>query len=322
MALDSVVVDNRPALVFVPGSWHKPSCYDLVMTRLRTAGWVCTPVTLPTTTGNPVATFKDDIDAARMAVKEQTTRGRDVVIIAHSYGGMVGNSAIRDLARSKTPAVTARDGHVTGLVLIASGFTITGVSFMAPLMDRPPPFWRVNAQTGFAEIVGDPAAVFYHDVPKDQQDLAIANLTSQSSKALFEGGEHAYGGWMDVPTTYIGTVEDQGLPVLVQRMAVGMARAQGGHVTHYELQTSHSPFLSQPDEVASIIAKAAGGHISAIEKGIVIDTAGNNRIAVPSVKLFAPSTWFRFGLPLGFGYLLGWGFLCFKGVKRLWRTVF
>lgn len=52
-------------------------------------------VTLPSTAGTPAASFKNDLDAAREVISTETTHGHNVVVIAHSYGIMVGNSAIK-----------------------------------------------------------------------------------------------------------------------------------------------------------------------------------------------------------------------------------
>ncbi|KAK6713223.1 hypothetical protein SNK05_007676 [Fusarium graminearum] len=49
--------------------------------------------------GNPEATFKDDVDAARSAIMQETENGRDVIVIAHSYGGTVGNSAVKGFSK-------------------------------------------------------------------------------------------------------------------------------------------------------------------------------------------------------------------------------
>ncbi|TPX12756.1 uncharacterized protein E0L32_000933 [Thyridium curvatum] len=254
-----------PTLVFVPGSWHRPSCYSRIIEPLtRDHNLRCVSVTLPSTNGDPAATFKDDLDAAVRAVRDETERGRDVVLVAHSYGGMVANSAIKGFAAQPaaalrpsppSPESTAR-GHVVGLVLIASGHTLTGLAFMDPFLGRPPPAWRANRATGFAELVADPRDFFYHDLPDADAARCVAQLAPQSLRALYEGAEHAYAGWLDVPSMYVGTLEDRGLPVAAQRMSVGMARGMGARVVHRELRTSHSPFLSQPDAVVALIVEA------------------------------------------------------------------
>ncbi|EED12026.1 endonuclease/reverse transcriptase, putative [Talaromyces stipitatus ATCC 10500] len=184
-------MSNPPTLVFIPGAWNKPRCYDKVIKLLQDEHQLkCVSIALPTTSGDPQATFKDDLDVAREAIASETTQGRNVVVVAHSYGGMVGNSAIK----------------------------------------------------------GPPA---------EEAEYWVSQLTTQGLKALFEGREYTYAGWQDVPTWYIGTVEDHGLPVLAQRIIVGMAREMGGSVEHRELPTSHSPFLSQPEATVKIMLDAA-----------------------------------------------------------------
>jgi hypothetical protein len=79
--------NQLPTLVFIPGSWHKPSCYDKVIALLRDEHGVrCEKVTLPSTQDNPEAGIKDDIDAAREVILKEMDAGRDVVVVAHSYG--------------------------------------------------------------------------------------------------------------------------------------------------------------------------------------------------------------------------------------------
>lgn len=191
---------------------------------------------------------------------------------------------------------------------------------MDPFMGRPPPTWRVNSKTGFADIIVDPGEFFYHDVPKDETEYWVSLLTPQSLKALFEGGEYSYAGWMDVPSWYIGTIEDRGLPVAMQRMTVGMARGMGASVQHRELPTSHSPFLSQPEETVQIMVKAVE-----VFSRKPVENAGSskrrrNEMAIPEPRLLRPLTWFKFGLPLFFGNLMGKCILMYDWVRRLWRS--
>ncbi|KAJ5683231.1 hypothetical protein N7462_006396 [Penicillium macrosclerotiorum] len=320
-------MSNSLTLVFIPGSWHRPTCYDKVIKLLREQhGLKCVAVTLPSTEGDPAATFKDDLDAAREAISNETTQGRNVVVLAHSYGGMVGNSAIKGFA--KPPEVSTsltnspKTGYVIGLVLIASGYTLTGLAFMDPFFGRPPPSWRVNSTTGYAELVTPPRELFYHDLPEEEAAYWVSQLVTQSLKALFEGGEYTYAGWQDVPSWYIGTVEDRGLPVLAQRMSVGLAREMGGIVEHRELQTSHSPFLSQPEATVSIIWDAVRAFTGKLEKDEPISNGHSATIFRPSFSIWQPSTWFKFGVPLVFGHLLGRCFLLFGLGKRVWKSRF
>jgi pimeloyl-ACP methyl ester carboxylesterase len=333
-------MSNLPTLVFVPGSWHKSTCYKKITKLLQEKHKLkCISITLPSTTGNPDATFKDDIDVAREAISSKTSSGHDVVVIAHSYGGMVGNSAIKDFTKprdavpsSSTSTSTSTGvqhidqsqtptaGHVIGIILIASGFTLTGLSFMDPLFGHPPPSWRINKETGYADLVTPPRELFYHDLPPDEADYWASQLTTQSLKALFEGGEFAYAGWMDVPVWYIGTIEDRGLPVAMQRIQVGMEREMGGTVEHRELQTSHSPFLSRPEETVGILLDAVEAFTGKLMENAPTRRGRVSEITVPEVRLWQPLTWYRFGLPLVFGHILGRCVLIFGWGRRLWSS--
>ncbi|KAF7181447.1 hypothetical protein CNMCM7691_000665 [Aspergillus felis] len=314
-------MSSRPTLIFVPGSWHRPTCYNPII-KLLEPKLRCIAVSLPSTAYDPEATFKDDLDAAQDAIFAETGNGRNVVVIAHSYGGIVGNSAIKGFTKPKD-ADDSRSGYVIGLILIASGFNLTGLSLMDPFFGRPPPAWRVNNETGYAELVTSPRELFYHDLPEEEAKYWVSQLTSQSLKALFEGGEYTYAGWKDLPSWYIGTVEDRGIPVLAQRMSVGMAREMGASVEHRELQTSHSPFLSQPELTVQIILEAVDAftHSRSDESKSAVNGA-ENAIVVPGASLSKPLTWFKFGLPMAFGRVLGRCILLFGWVRRLWRAGF
>jgi pimeloyl-ACP methyl ester carboxylesterase len=329
-------MSNPPTLLFIPGAWHKPTCYGKIVKLLQEQHKLkCISITLPTTNGNPAATFKDDLDTARAAISNETTHDRDVVVIAHSYGGMVGNSAIKGFAKSvassSSPIPTSTStgaqpedpniGHVIGLILIASGFTLTGMTFMDPFFNQPPPAWRVNTSTGYADLIVPPGEMFYHDLPADEAEYWVSQLTTQSLGALFEGREVAYAGWRDVPAWYIGTVEDRGLPVVLQRVGVGIARGMGGRVVHREMQTSHSPFLSRPEETVGIVLEAVAAFME--EKAgheVTVGGRGDATVSFPEARLWQPISWYRFGLPLVFGHMLGWGVLIFSWAGSGWGS--
>ncbi|KAF4498955.1 hypothetical protein FAGAP_4864 [Fusarium agapanthi] len=115
---------------------------------------------------DPMSTFKDDVDAVRSAIRQETENGRDVIVITHSYGGTVGNSAVKGFSRparssasgqSSMPTPTSskrtpETGHVVGIIPIAIGFCFTGLIFMDHFLNITPPFFRVNKKTGYAVL--------------------------------------------------------------------------------------------------------------------------------------------------------------------------
>jgi len=249
------IMSQKPTLIFVPGAWHTASTWDKTTALLEPQGYKCVCITLPSTLGNPAATFLDDITAARDAIVAETTQGRDVVLVVHSYGSMVGSSAIKGLTKSNSTSTTG--GHVVGYVMIATGFTVTGKCFFDGFPGGvPPPIWRLDHEAGFLFLEVPARELFYHDLPEEEGELWVSKLTKQALKPLTEGGEHAYSGWKDVPVWYLSTTEDKALPVQGQQFFVQLARNDGADVTVRELPTSHSPMLSKPKETVDILLEA------------------------------------------------------------------
>jgi pimeloyl-ACP methyl ester carboxylesterase len=265
-------MSQKPSFIFVPGAWHRPETWDKVISEIRSREYRCVAVELPSTTGDTSAGFGGDVKAVQDAIRGETAKGRDVVLVVHSYGGQVGNSAVKGFARrphdgsSPPPPESASGrGHVIGLAMMATGFTVTGVGFLEATGGKPPPQWVADTQNGVATIVVDARDMLYHDLPEEEGKMWVERLTTQSLKALAEGGEHAYSGWRDVPCWYLLTAEDRALPPQVQRIFVEAAQAAGADVTLREIASSHSPMLSKPKETAEFILEAADDFVEKSE---------------------------------------------------------
>lgn len=114
----------------------------------------------------------------------------------------------------------------------------------------------MNHETGFADLVAEPRAEFYHDLPEEEGNLWVSRLQKQSLRAFTEGAEFTHTGWMDVPCWYLGTKDDKALPFEVQKYFVQAAKDAGGDITAREIDSSHSPMLSKPKETAEFIVEA------------------------------------------------------------------
>ncbi|KAH7032762.1 prolyl aminopeptidase-like protein [Microdochium trichocladiopsis] len=270
---------SKPSIVFVPGAWHAPHYWDKVIAYLTQQGYSCSTVTLPSTLENPDSGLLEDITAARAVITKETAKGQDVVVVAHSYGGAVGASAIKGL--SKTPDLHSDDGdsrprtssatnveknattqgHVVSFVLVASGLVRTGLSFIGHVPGgTPPPQWRVNLETGFAEITLDAEGIrefFYHDLSEDEGRFWVSQLKPHALRSVTEGGEHMYSGWKDVPCWMLVCTEDRAMPMELLRMMVKNGQDEGAAITLREASSSHSPMLSIPDVVSGLIVEAA-----------------------------------------------------------------
>lgn len=251
-------MSQKPTLVFVPGAWHLAETWNKVISELTPQGYKCIAVTLPSTQGDATIGFKDDLDAVREAIRAETTQGRNVIVVAHSYGSLPGVSAAKEFTTKSHDGSSRSDdavGHVVGFALMATGFGVTGMSMLDGTNGQPPPQWVI--EEGFAKLVVDPADMLYHDLPGEESKAWVSKLTKQSVLPIAKGGEHVYSTWKDVPSWYLLTAQDHALPAEMQRYIVTATEQAGGDVTTREIQSSHSPMLSQPRETAKFIKEAA-----------------------------------------------------------------
>lgn len=88
----------NPTIVFVPGSWHTSACFGPVRDALHSRGWKTEAVDNPTVGAEPpVKRLDDDANALRAVLERLAEQGDQIVLVVHSYGGMVGANAAKGL---------------------------------------------------------------------------------------------------------------------------------------------------------------------------------------------------------------------------------
>jgi len=189
---------------------------------------------------NPTLSLEGDVAAARQVIDAQSG---PVVLVGHSYGGMV---------------ITGAGTHdqVAALVYIAAFAPDAGES-VDTLIANPPPGAPVPPilppAHGFLLLDRDKFhASFAGDLPAGQAAFMADSQVPWGVDAL--GGTVAQPAWRTRPSWYLVTTEDRMIPPPAQR---AMSQRAGSKVT--EVAASHSVFLSQPAAVAALIEQAAAG---------------------------------------------------------------
>ena len=104
--------------------------------------------------------------------------------------------------------------------------------------------------------VDKPADVFYHDVPEEKKLKAVAALKLHSQKSFSSPSPPP--GWADEDYEgrrgYIRTLQDRTIPTIAQKM---MVQYSGVDWDIKEIDTSHSPFLVRPQQLADNIVEMA-----------------------------------------------------------------
>jgi pimeloyl-ACP methyl ester carboxylesterase len=211
-------------VVLVHGAWHGAWCWDAVRNELGHRHVDAVAVELP------FSGFADDVAAARSAI---SSAGPDVVLCAHSYGGVVVNEAAVGLSNV---------GHIVYL----AAFINTGDPSV--VMAGPLPLLDGIIDLGGGQSRFDPELA--HQIFYGDSDAAtVAAITPRLRPMVLEGALIAGPGLhqASVPSTYVVCGRDQAISPQAQ---YAMAERSA---TVIEWPTDHSPFLTRPGDVADLL---------------------------------------------------------------------
>lgn len=172
--------------------------------------------------------------------------GRQIVVLLHSYGGMVGSSAAHDLSFSHRQSLGLLGGILTIIYLAA--FVVPIGSTLQDMLPNGQwhPWMKFYDDFAFSS---NEAELFYNDMPPKDQKYWISRLRHHckgcyTSPARFEA-------WKEIPTVYVVCKNDAAVPEVVQRKWIEDMGESCVKVV--EIPSSHSPFLSMPGKVKEAI---------------------------------------------------------------------
>jgi pimeloyl-ACP methyl ester carboxylesterase len=225
---------TRVNVVLVHGGFVDGSGWEGVYGMLRKSGYTVSIVQ------NPTLSLAGDVAATKLVLGAQD---RPVILVGHSYGGVVITEA-------------GTDPKVAALVYIAAFAPDRGES-VSSLIKDPPPGAPVPPilppQNGFLFL--DKAkfhASFAADVDPDRAAFMADSQVPWGVDAL--GGAISAPAWKSKPSWYLVASEDRMIPPPAQRF---MAQRAGATVV--EERGSHSIYVSQPRAVAALIEAAVKG---------------------------------------------------------------
>nr|WP_285555540.1 alpha/beta fold hydrolase [Streptomyces hygroscopicus] len=118
---------------------------------------------------------------------------------------------------------------------------------------------RIDTRSDDEDVLRALRETFYGDVPEPTADAALALLGSDGPLGLAaQTTRLTADGWGSVPRTYFRCAHDRCVPPALQDLFVAEAdRAFPENRTVVEsLMSAHSPFLSQPQRLARMLAEA------------------------------------------------------------------
>jgi pimeloyl-ACP methyl ester carboxylesterase len=275
----------KAVFVLIHGAWHNHSAWERVAPILKANGFGVLTLDLPGAGVNtiaPTALGLRPFDPAAFAAErspiagvtqEQRTQAvvalvreaaslsnGQVILVGHSAGGMT------------ISAVAEQGPNLLLAVVYLAGFMVpNGMSLLAMLQHD-----ALSAALAPGLFVGDPAAIgatrinvgstdpayrsllkaaFYGDVSETEFDRAVSQLHCDESNAgAVAPSQITPGRFGTVPRHYIRCTQDRAIPLTGQdHMIAAVDGALGGKTTTHTLESSHSPFLSQPASLAKIL---------------------------------------------------------------------
>lgn len=246
-------MSSKPVIVFVPGAWHSPDSFHLVVGELRAAGYETKGVTLASVGASPaLQDFQPDVKAIQDVLKPLVDEGKDILLVVHSYGGVIGSEAVQGFVKSDRE----KDGKKGGVahIFFCCAFALPeGVSLMDALNGKDLPWWDFNDARD-AVMPATPIETFYGDVKEPEQ---YVKMLKPHSYGTFSS-KVTYPGWKYVPSTYLVCEKDEAIPLHAQKGMIEGAQKAGANMNVDTVAASHSPFLSIPQDVAQSIRRAAG----------------------------------------------------------------
>jgi len=221
-------------VLLIHGGFVDGSGWAQVYQGLRKQGFNVTIVQ------NPTTSLADDVAATKLAISQQSG---DVILVGHSYGGVVISEA-------------GTDPKVKGLVYIAAFAPDKGESVQtlianpapgAPVPPILPPqngflfLDRAKFAEAFAADVAPSEAAFMADSQVPWGVNALAGAVTEPS-------------WKNKRSWYLVATDDKMIPPPALRH---MAQRAGANVA--EIKGSHAVYVSQPQAVIKLIEQAAKG---------------------------------------------------------------
>lgn len=276
---------SKAAFVLVHGGWHNQSTWDKITPILEAQGHAVLTLDLPGAGANTIApksfgvrpfdpaAFAAELSPIAGVTQEERTKAvvtlvkeaaslsdGKIILVGHSAGGMT------------ISAVAEQVPELLVAVVYLAGFMVpSGMSLLAML-----PHEAMSSALSPELFMGDPAAIgatrinpgpadgayrsllkesFYADAAEADFAQAAAQLhCDEPNGGALAPSEITPGRFGTVPRHYIRTTQDRAVPLAGQdHMIAAVDDTIGGTTVTHTLESSHSPFLSQPASLSKIL---------------------------------------------------------------------
>ena len=232
--------DQTPTVVLVHGAFAESASWNAVVEQLQARGLEVVAA------ANPLRSLAGDAAYVRDVIAGV---GKPVLLVGHSYGGMVVTEA------------AAGNDDVVGLVYVAAfapdhGESAFQLSTMFPGSTLGEALNAYPVATGGNDLAIRPD-VFHHqfaaDVPADVAALMAATQRPATEAALTDALPAEEPGWKHIPSWFVYGELDLNIPAELERF---LADRAGAKEAREIAGASHALAVSEPEAVTAMILDA------------------------------------------------------------------
>jgi len=220
--------------------------------------------------------MQTDSKLVRQTATELIESGKEILVVLHSYGGIVGTNSLYGLGVQQRKQ-EGKEGGIRCLAYMCAFMPVKGESLYGTWglsdVSQGPPFvtakvcllvrlicWTMlnRSQDGMLHLQ-DANTTFYNDLRPEVRQRWVEQLVLHPVDAQVTPGKADVENeaWRDIDSGYLLCEQDMAIPLEHQRMMAERAKNQGSNVMMKTCSAGHSPFLSMPDTVVEWIEELA-----------------------------------------------------------------
>ncbi|MHC0441632.1 alpha/beta fold hydrolase [Flavobacterium sp. 3-210] len=236
--------------VLVHGAWQAPYVWQSVKTNLEKQGNKVTVVELSGHGADQTTPSQITLDVYKeKVINALSTIDGKVILVGHSLGGMIISSVAEAV-----PAKIEKLVYVAAYLPV-SGQTLDELAHMDPDSQLGVTGNLIfNYNDGTVDVKQDQIVnLFIPDGTSEIQSLVLKNYRTEPLTPFINPVKLTDQNFGSVKKVYIKTLQDRVVSSYLQNKMISAGKVE----SVYEINTGHSPFLSKPNDLSSILTKIA-----------------------------------------------------------------
>ncbi|RFU81207.1 hypothetical protein TARUN_1008 [Trichoderma arundinaceum] len=243
---------NKPVFFIITGAWHPPMCYDPLKKDLEGLGYKCVVPHMPSMGHDKYGlTWEDDKGKILETASPYFDQGREVVLIAHSYGGIPACAATEGQGIDDRSRQGSKGGFRAIIFVAAFAIPVKGWDLLTTFGGAFPdwqntcePYTKNKLSTLNERCI----PLLYNDTTEEEAKRVFSTLLPHSQDA-FETGCDFIATDLTIPRFYVICENDLVFPISLQER---LASSVPGMKT-VRIAAGHNFFLGKSEVMAKLL---------------------------------------------------------------------